>query len=122
LPRISKDFQIVFSPQGRDISGNYVLELTPRRATAAIGKLFIVVHRDAVFSYVRNGRRIPASLGASPQQEWAFPILSTTMADHQGNTTTIEFSNVRPNVLLNEGLFTFVVSPDLQVVKPPRGQ
>ncbi len=120
LPRISKDFLVVFSPQGQDIAGNYVLELTPRRATAAIAKLFIVVPREAVLSYVRSGRTTVTTVSNLGRQEWPFPILSTTMVDHQGGTTLMEFSNARTNVMLSDSLFTFSVPPGVQVVKPPR--
>lgn len=122
LPRISKDFLIVFSPQGQDIAGNYVLELTPRRSTAAIAKLFVVVPREAVLSYVQSGRTAVSSVSSLGRQEWPFPILSTTMVDHQGSTTIMEFSNVRTNMMLSDSLFTFAVPPGVQVVKPPRGR
>lgn len=122
LSRISKDFQIVFSSQREDVAGNYVLELSPRRSTAGISKLFIVVHRDAVISYVQSGRNISNTFAAMAQQEWAFPILSTTMIDHQGSTTLMEFSNVRTNIMLSDSLFTFAVPPGVQVMKPPRGR
>ena len=120
LPRISKDFQITFSPQGQDLAGNYVLELTPRRATATIAKLFIVVPREAVLSYVQSGRTTVNTVSSLGHQEWPFPILSTTMVDHQGNTTLMEFSNVRTNIMLSDSLFSFAVPPGVQVVKPPR--
>lgn len=120
LPRISRDFLIVFSPQGQDIEGNYVLELTPRRATASIAKLFIVVPREAVLSYVQSGRTAVSRVSNLGRQEWPFPILSTTMVDHQGSTTLMEFSNVRTNMMLSDSLFTFAVPPGVQVVKPPR--
>ena len=122
LPRFSKDFQVVFSTSRQDIAGNYVLELTPRRATAAIARLYIVVNRETVLSYVRSGRNIAATFSTLARPEWAFPILSTTMVDHGGNTTTIEFSNARANIMLNDGLFTFAIPPGVQVVKPPRGR
>lgn len=122
LPRISKDFLVVFATDQRDIAGNYVLELTPRRATVAITKLYVVVNRDTVQSYVRSGRNISAAFAALARPEWAFPILSTTMVDHDGNTTTIEFSNVRANIMLSDSLFTFAIPPGVQIVKPPRGR
>lgn len=122
LGRISKDFLVIFSPQGRDIGGNYVLELTPRRATATIAKLYMAVNGEAVANYVRSGRRIADSIASLGRQEWTFPILSTTVVDHQGNTTIIEFSNARTNVLLSESLFTFAIPPGVQVVRPPRGR
>lgn len=120
LPRISRDFQITFSPQGRDIAGNYILDCTPRRSSVTVAHLYIVVSRDAVLSYVRSGRNIKSSFTGLGQQEWAFPILSTTMVDHRGNTTIIEFSNVRTNIMLSDALFTFAIPPGVEAVKPPR--
>ncbi|KAF0219779.1 MAG: Outer membrane lipoprotein carrier protein [Geobacteraceae bacterium] len=114
LGRISKDFVIFFSPQGQDIEGNYILELTPRRAMATIEKLFIVVNRDAVLNHVDPKRPF--------RQEFLFPILSTTVVDHQGNTTIMEFSNIRTNTRVSEALFDFQVPPYAQVVRPPTGR
>lgn len=115
LGRISKDFEIIFSSQGEDVEGNYILELSPRRAMATIEKLFIVVNRNAVYNRVDPARH-PLN------QEFLFPILSTTVIDHQGNTTIMEFSNIRTNIRLSEGLFNFNVPPDAQVVRPPTGR
>lgn len=124
LPRISKDFRINYSTQGRDMEGNHILELTPRQAMATVEKLFIVVDKDSVTRYVQyNGRNIinpkyrnnrSADL---PRQ--AFPILSTTVIDHRGNSTTMEFSNIKPNVGLADLLFVFDIPPDVQTVRPP---
>lgn len=114
LGRISRDFQIIFSPQGQDINGNYILELNPRRSMATIQKLFIVVNRDAVFNHVDPKRPF--------RQEFLFPILSTTVVDHQGNTTIMEFSNIMTNTRVSEQLFDFIVPPYVQVVRPPTGR
>jgi len=125
LSRISKDFEILFSQQGRDMDGNYILELTPRRAMETIEKLFVVVRFESVRRFVQNGRRIinPAYKNNRradlPRPEWAFPILSTTVIDHQGNSTTLEFSNIRANVGLTGGLFRFDIPADVQAVRPP---
>lgn len=119
LGRISGDFQINFSPQANDIAGNYILELNPRRSMATIQKLFIVVNRDTVMDYVRNNRTFRVDIN----RPWlAFPVLSTTMVDHQGNTTTMEFSNIKPNGRLIDDLFIFNVPPGASVVQPPRGR
>lgn len=124
LPRISKDFQITFSPQGRDMEGNHILELTPRRAMETVEKLFIVVDKDAVIRYVQyNSRHIinPALKNDRSRDlpKYAFPIVSTTVIDHKGNATTLEFSNIRPNTGLGDLLFTFDIPPDVQTVRPP---
>lgn len=122
LGRISKDFLVIFSPQRQDIEGNYILELNPRRATAFIEKLFIVVRNDAVLLYVRNNRDITKSVNDPLRSELAYPILSTTVVDHQGNTTIMEFSNVRANTRISEQLFNFSAPANVQVVRPPAGR
>jgi outer membrane lipoprotein-sorting protein len=122
LGRISKDFFINFSPQRQDMEGNYILELTPRRATATIEKLFIVVRRDAVMGYVQNNRDITKVVNNQLRQELAFPVLSTTVIDHQQNSTIMEFSNVRTNTRLSDALFDFILPGNVQIVKPPRQQ
>lgn len=133
LGRISKDFLTTFSPQGRDIEGNYILELNPRRATATIEKLFIVVQRDAVYLYTQKrmqlGRQLTEDefrqilnslpLGSVQRDQTAFPVLSTTVIDHQGNTTIMEFSNVKTNTRLSDQLFEFTIPAAVEVVRPP---
>ena len=121
LGRISRDFQITFASQMQDPAGNYLLELTPRRATAAIERLFLVVSRDAVINYVQNQRKIARALSSlGNRQELAFPLLSSTMRDHRGNSSTLEFSNIKANAMLADMLFNFAVPGGVQVVRPPR--
>lgn len=138
LPRISKDFQITFSPQGRDINGNFILELSPRRPMETIDKLFVVVKFDAARRFAqinagksRQNRRIivnPASrrddmkdsrTGQYFSPDIIFPIASTTVIDHKGNSTTMEFSNIEVNMTLSDLLFSFDIPPDVQVLRPP---
>lgn len=114
LGRLSRDFRITFSSQMQDIEGNYILELEPQRRMDTIAKLFIVVDRNAVLNKADSGR-FPM------RQEQAFPIRSTTVVDLQGNTTTMEFSNVRANSGIPFSYFDFVPPPDAQVVMPPTG-
>ena len=120
LGRISKDFEVLFSPQRQDQAGNYILELTPRRASVSIEKLFIVVSRDAVLrrAFAKQGRND----FAANRQELLFPILSTTVFDHEGNRTTMEFSNVKTNSRLPESIFFFAVPAGIEVVRPPTGR
>lgn len=119
LGRISSDFQINFSPQFQDIAGNYILELTPRKASVTIQKLFIVVNRDAVMRFVRSNRTVVYDV-LRPEQ--AFPVLSTTVVDHDGNTTTMEFSNIKTNTRLIDQLFFFTIPAGVDVEAPPRGR
>jgi outer membrane lipoprotein-sorting protein len=118
LARISKDFQINFSPQRQDVEGNYILELNPRRSMASIRQLFVVVNRDAVLrnAFMKQGRNF-----APNQPALLFPIISTTVLDHQGNSTIMEFTNIVTNSRLSNFLFNFVVPAGVQVVRPPVG-
>ena len=115
LGRISQDFLVTFSPQFQDMDGNYILELEPRTATAFIEKLFIVVRRDSVINFVRNR----SSFMTTNRPELLFPILSSTVTDHQGNTTTMEFTGIRTNTRLPSMTFEFLIPAGVDVVKPP---
>jgi outer membrane lipoprotein-sorting protein len=118
LGRISKDFAIIFNRNINDQAGNYILELTPKRSSATIQKLFITVSREAMEK--RAGTRPQTSLppARSPQLN-PFPILSTTVIDHDSNSTTMEFSNTVTNSMVPDMLFRFNVPPEAQVVRPP---
>lgn len=130
LGRISKDFQINFASGMNDAAGNYVLELTPRRAMINTRRIFLVVDRDTVLPFVKGkapqnnpgGAPPPAQFGTkaplgTPKSD-PFPILSTTVEDQEGNTTTIEFSNIRINNRLPLSTFIFIVPAGVQIVKP----
>lgn len=146
LQRISKDFQINFAGSMYDQSGNYVLELTPRRAMLNTRRIFMVVSSESVLNYVQGGKALPPSLPprTTPtppnaripfntpqaygiqQPGWArssdpFPILSTTMEDQEGNSTTIEFANINVNSPLPQGYFTFVIPAGVQAIRPSEG-
>lgn len=117
LGSISRDFQILFSPQMFDPAGNFILEMTPRRSSETIAKLFMVVSRDAVLrrAGLQQGRQ---DFGMT-RQEVPFPVLSTTVIDPDGNSTTMEFSNIRTNTRLPAIVFNFVVPPTVQLMRPP---
>ena len=142
LGRISKDFQINFAGGMYDASGNYVLELHPRRAMLNTRRILIVVSRDDALVYVgakgasttTTPSPTPApkttrtQMGAQPAfspiqplgaaKSDLFPILSTTVEDQDGNSTTMEFGNIRINNRLSKIDFSFSIPPGVQVVKP----
>lgn len=118
LGRISKDFLITPPSQWQDMDGNYILELTPRRATATIAKLYILVRREAVLLYVQNNHDISRLMNDPLRQDLAFPVLSTTVVDHQQNTTIMEFSNIKANAIMSEQLFEFMIPAGVDVVRP----
>ncbi|MEI7816398.1 MAG: outer membrane lipoprotein carrier protein LolA [Desulfuromonadales bacterium] len=143
LGRISKDFRINFAGGRNDPAGNYVLELTPRRAMLNTRRILIVVSRDCVLSYVTGATPLvngppptkPRVLPPAPRTPFAtpapfaampafggtsdpFPLLSTTMEDLDGNSTTMEFAGIKTNTRLADSDFSFMIPPGIQVVKP----
>jgi outer membrane lipoprotein-sorting protein len=117
LGRISKDFTIIFNRMMNDQAGNYILELTPKRSSATIEKLFITVSREAMERRAGTRPQTGFPPAVAPQLT-PFPILSTTVVDHDGNSTTMEFSNAVTNSRVSDLLFKFDVPPDAQVVRP----
>jgi outer membrane lipoprotein carrier protein len=131
LGQLSRDFQINFASPNRDVAGNYILDLRPRRTTALINRMVIVVDRNVVDQVVPEESKSeiekkwgqlspkpePGGFG-SPRGRNEFPILSTTVYDPNGNSTIIEFSNVRVNVGLSPGTFRFMLPAGVEVVRP----
>ena len=145
LGNLSRDFQISWASPNTDIDGNYVLELKPRRVSSLISQLVIVVDRFAVEAYQNRGqedkspepRRSPRDsrraaqnpMQASPADKafagferdlsgiW-FPIMSTTVYDPNGNSTIIEFSNLRVNIGISRTSFNFILPAGVQIIRP----
>lgn len=140
LGRISKDFQINFAAGMYDSAGNYVLELNPRHSMLNTRRILLVVNRTSVLSQVTGQNRSSAeSAGRPPQQlprpnigpaaqfgplppiggpSDPFPLLSTTVEDQEGNSTTMEFTNIRINNRFQPASFSFQIPPGVQVVRP----
>ena len=145
LGRISKDFQINFASGMYDAAGNYVLELNPRRAMLNTRRILLVVSRVSVLSYVNGVTPLtkgPApttpqsrALSTAPRTPFGdpapfagmpalggtsdpFPLLSTTVEDQEGNSTTMEFANFKINNRLADTDFSFLIPPGVQVVRP----
>jgi outer membrane lipoprotein carrier protein len=107
LGNLSRDFSIDWADPNHDQAGNYVLRMRPRRASALIHEMQIVVDRTAVDDLVSNdvtGRRLP--------------IVSSMVTDPNGNTTLIEFSRTRVNRGIDGKTFRFVIPPGVDVVRP----
>jgi outer membrane lipoprotein carrier protein len=136
LGNLSRDFSIGFAPESRDVGGNYVLELRPYRPSNLIRRLTIVVDRYAVDAYQRRAQQegsldsklpVPPQPGnkdfffpgyeGGPNDLW-FPIVSTTVFDPSGNSTVIEFSNLRVNSGLPGANFEFILPAGVNVVRP----
>ena len=118
LGRISADFVISFAKDVQDVAGNYILELEPRRDMAFITRIFIVVRYDSVLNFVQNRENFMMT----DRRDLLFPVLSTSMIDHNGNTTLMEFSNIRANSGIPLSLFDFAVPAGAEVVRPPTGK
>lgn len=121
LGRISRDFTITYAPQATDLEGNYILELRPNRSSVMIEKLFITVSREVVMRRAGGLPRTSAP-AALPQAQRSFAILATTVVDHDGNSTTMEFSNILENEMMPDVLFNFTVPADARLVRPPAGR
>jgi len=107
LGNLSRDFQIGWAAPNKDVEGNYVLELRPRRASPMIQRLLVVVNRNAVFDL--TGRGVTGEI---------FPILSTAVYDPNDNTTIIEFSDIRINRGISSSFFDFILPAGVEVVRP----
>jgi outer membrane lipoprotein carrier protein len=139
LGQLSRDFQINFATPNRDVEGNYILELRPRRTTTLFNRMVIVVNRYAVdivaaedktaaqeprskfekeLSKLAPPKPAPGEAFGSRRRSDDFPMLSTTVYDQNGNSTLIEFSNIRYNVGLAPGSFRFMLPAGVEVVRP----
>jgi len=139
LGNLSRDFAVNWAVPNQDLDSNYVLEMTPHRTSSLINKLVIVVDRYAVESYQNRGKEVPFgdpaiappsrenyasgenfALPGDDQESGAlwFPILSTAVYDPNGNSTIIQFSNLRVNYGIPDTTFDFTIPAGAQVVRP----
>lgn len=142
LGNLSRDFVITWGSPNRDPQGNHILELTPRRVSPLINRMVIVVDRYAVDAFLERKKgndpqappppalpvpptapSFPGSAGfpfpgySGGDGVW-FPILSTAVFDPNGNSTVIEFSDVRVNLGTTPLAFDFVPPAGVEVVRP----
>ncbi|MDT8442467.1 MAG: outer membrane lipoprotein carrier protein LolA [Desulfuromonadales bacterium] len=132
LGNLSRDFSISWGEPNYDVDGNYVLDMRPYKTSALLNRLVIVVDRLAVDNYLQSretGKQdipgspapIPPGFGNFGQPvaggAW-FPILSTTVYDPNGNSTIIEFSDLRVNRGVSTTRFSFILPAGVQVVRP----
>ena len=106
MGHVSKDFNIASASEPRDKKGNYLLELTPKKKSPAMAKLQLLVDGAAVEEFALQGRP-----GAP------FPIIASTVFDQAGNSTRIEFSNVKTNRGVESSKFNFKIPAGVEVVK-----
>ena len=106
MGHVSRDFNIAFAAEPRDKKGNYVLDLTPKQKSAAMAKIQLSIQADAVEKFISKG-----------EPSTPFPIASSTVFDQTGNSTRIEFSNVRTNRGQESGKFNFKIPSGVEIVK-----
>ena len=107
LGHVSRDFDISFAAEPRDKSGNYQLELTPKKASSVLAKLQLTVAAEAV-----------EQLQASGEVKNVFPIVSSVVHDAGGNKTRINYSRARVNKGLSDGKFNFKIPEGVEIIKP----
>jgi outer membrane lipoprotein carrier protein len=106
LGHISRDFTAHLPDKDRDSSGNYLLDLVPKKATPALAKLRLTISAKAVTDYLETKTvRNP------------FPILSSVVYDQLGNATRIDFDKVRVNRGIGSGRFTFKPPAGVEVIR-----
>ncbi len=107
MGRISRDFTISPLKGLRDASGNYLLELVPKKPGKNLAKLQLTVSGVAVAKYLKE-----------KNLKNTFPIVSSVVFDPFGTRTTILFSNVRVNRGMKNSLFTFRAPAGTEIIKP----
>lgn len=106
MGHVSRDFSIVFGAEPKDRKGNYLLELTPKKKSAAMSRLQLTISGQAVERYLSQGH--PGT---------PFPIVSSVVYDQMGNATRIDFSGVKTNRGMDSDRFTFKVPAGVEVVQ-----
>ncbi|MEI6827926.1 MAG: outer membrane lipoprotein carrier protein LolA [Desulfuromonadales bacterium] len=107
LGHVSRDFDASFAAEPQDKSGNYQLELTPKKASPVLAKLQLTVAAEAV-----------AQLQTTGEVKNVFPIISSVVHDAGGNKTRIDYSRARVNKGLADGKFNFKIPEGVEVIKP----
>ncbi len=109
LAQLSKRFTVAWASPVLDTDGNYRLLLKPRKPSAIIEKLELVIDR-AVVAYAR------------PAQQPVYPVRIATVFGPNESRTTITFRNVRINQGLKDSLFDFKVPDGIEVLRPDQQQ
>lgn len=107
LGHVSRDFNVTFAKESQDKKGNYQLELIPKNPSPVLAKLQLSVSAVAVEHFMRDG---------SVQD--LFPVQASVVHDAGGNQTRIEYSRVRVNKGVANGVFSFKIPEGVEVVKP----
>ena len=106
LGNLSRDFTIVAGDPATNSEGNYRLTLVPHQPSAQFSGMDVVVSKAAVEQYQQGTSGV------------IFPLLLTTVSDVQGNSTSIEFDQIKINSGLKAAFFDFVKPAGVEVMTP----
>lgn len=107
LGDVSRDFTATLSGEGKDKSGNYLLDLAPKKKNPLLARLRLTIPARAVEEYAASGK-----------VSELFPVTAAAITDAQGNRTTLEFTNVRVNRGISAARFTFRPPAGTEVIRP----
>lgn len=107
LGNVGKDFTAAFAKPSRDKQGNYLLDLVPRKQTAALSRLRLTIRATAVEAFLAEGAA-----------KEPFPILSSAVHDASGTESRITYSRLRTNSGLSAARFTFKVPQGVTIIQP----
>ena len=106
LGHVSRDFEITLAAEPQNKSGNYQLELVPKKVSPVLTRLQLTVSSDAV-----------EQMRASGEVKNIFPIISSIVHDAGGNRTRIDYSRARVNKGIDNGKFNFKIPEGVEVIK-----
>ncbi len=106
LENLSRDFVITSGTPATDAKGNYRLVLVPHQPSTQFAGMEVVVLKAAV------------DLQQKENAAALFPLVETTVTDVQGNSTAIEFSQIRINPGLEASFFAFSKPDGVEVLTP----
>ena len=109
LGQLSKRFTVAWASPALDAEGHYRLLLKPRKPSAIIQRLELVIDRT-VAAYKTNGHKP------------VYPVRVATVFGPNESRTTITFSNVRLNQGLKDSQFDFKVPEGIEVLRPDQQQ
>ncbi len=106
LGDLGRNFEISSGQPARDANGNYRLVLVPRQPSAQFAGMEVLILNTAVEQVLEGSAAL------------LFPLVETTVTDAQGNSTRIEFSQVRINPGLKNQFFAFNKPDGVEVLIP----
>ncbi len=95
IGKLKADFKISFSQPSTDAQGHHLLTLVPKSSDLGVDKLYLTVDKDNM------------------------QIIECRFTDMYGNTTRIQFRNMKINTGIPEQMFTFKPPAGVEVMKMP---